>query len=224
MHPASFLLNALLFSFLLGSCQSSPVEPPPRAEEAKDPTASSAVRVTAEEHGPGEASKDVFSQPAEKGMLPLKKDPGPIVNGGCRDLCGDPKNALRNWLSYLLVAGVGGPDLTYRNFMDTSTLVDNDRHLGKRWETQWLEGRFDERQEEVNAWFLAYEARIAGNLDPESLRSVLEESLSFHRISSRLVAMEFDLPPIPGSTTGTHWEIQMSLRGLEWLVSSIKDD
>ena len=164
--------------------------------------------------------------PTDEPPLELMKariDKGPILIGGCRDACEDPKNALRQFLRHLLVALPLDSPLTYRNFVDTTTLVDNGEALGTRWEAMWLAQQLEVRQREVEQWFQRYEDRVGGQVDEEALREMVERTMVFNRISSSLVEMEFGVPPIPESSVGTRWKVALARRGLEWLVRSIED-
>ncbi len=145
------------------------------------------------------------------------------ITGGCREECEDPKNALRNFLRYLLVAQPEDAMRTWRNFVDTTTLLDNGQPVGAEWESMWLKGQFEPRQLGVERWFRQYEERIGGKIDPDTLSDMLEQTLTFHRISSSRVEMTFEVPATPHGRTGPWWTLGWSRRGLEWLVERIED-
>lgn len=112
---------------------------------------------------------------------------------------------------------------TWRNFVDTTTLLDNGEPVGAEWESMWMKGHFQLRQQGVERWFQRYEERLGGKVDADTLSDMLERTLTFHRISSSRVEMAFEVPATPHGQTGLRWKLGWSRRGLEWLVSQIED-
>ncbi len=206
MHNAIVRLTLLLFAALLfAACQKMAASP--------DATAPSAPHATKEE--PAAPKPDV--------ILPMHaKKKGPIIVGGCKEACEDPKNAFRNFARALF--GVGGDELpSWRSFVDTTTLTDNGDELGIRWADMWVMKRFDERAAEVKQWFTAYHLRVGTVVDRQAVEDALASGLKFRRIASNEVEFIFIAPDRESAGNAGEWRIRMGRRGLEWLVQAIYD-
>ena len=166
------------------------------------------------------------ARPLEKDTGPIlpmhatKK--GPIIVGGCKESCEDPKNAFRNFSRALF--DVGGNELpAWRSFMDTTTLVHNGEELGARWADMWVMKRFDERAAEVDSWLTAYRKRVGTVSDRQAVEDSLASGLRFRRISSHKVEFIFIAPDRESAENAGEWRILLGRRGLEWLVQAIYD-
>ncbi len=205
-RPAILLLSLSFLLLLPPGCRK---EPPPRAPQP----------LTALPDSP----PDVVQATAAKQMLPKHaKKKGPVLVGGCKESCEDPKNAFRNFVRALFdVADEGAPP--YTMFVDSTTLVDNGETLGRRWADMWVMKRKEERQAEVDAWLEAYRGRVGTVSGRSAVEEALEAGLQFQRISSELVEFTFAAPNRTAATNAGEWRIRMGRRGLEWLVQEIYD-
>jgi hypothetical protein len=207
MRNTAIRLTLLLFATLfLAACQkpaSAPdaSSPPPTAEPSKKE--------------PSKSKPDV--------ILPMhKKKKGPIIVGGCKEACEDPKNAFRNFTRALF--GASNEKLPeWKTFIDSTTLIDNGDQLGTHWADMWVMKRFDERAAEVDKWLAAYRLRVGHVADPQDVEDSLASGLQFRRISSTAVEFIFVAPDRESANNSGEWRIRMARRGLEWLVQAIYD-
>ncbi len=175
---------------------------------------------------PPPAAETPNVKPPEKdaGMiLPMHaRKKGPIIVGGCKESCEDPKNAFRNFSRALF--GVGGSELpAWQSFVDSTTLVHNGEELGRHWADMWVMKRFDERAAEVDQWLAAYRLRVGTVADRQAVDDSLSSGLQFRRIASNEVEFVFIAPIRESAQNAGEWRIRMGRRGLEWLVQAIYD-
>lgn len=173
---------------------------------------------------PAASPPDVKAGRQDAGMiLPMHaRKKGPIIVGGCKESCEDPKNAFRNFSRALF--GVGQEELpAWQNFVDTTTLIDNGEQLGARWADMWMMKRFDERAAEVDQWLTAYHLRVGTVADLQAVEDSLATGLQFRRIASNEVEFVFIAPNRESAQNAGEWRIRMGRRGLEWLVQAIYD-
>lgn len=163
------------------------------------------------------------NKPDSGPILPLHaRKKGPIIVGGCKEYCEDPKNAFRNFTRALF--SEGGDELPpWKTFIDTTTLVDNGELLGARWADMWVMKRHDERAAEVDSWLTAFRKRAGRVSDPQATEDALASGLQFRRLSSKEVEFVLIAPDRESSGNAGEWRIRMGRRGLEWLVQAIYD-
>jgi hypothetical protein len=205
-NTAIRLTLVLLAMVLFGACQKPPAAP--------DTTSLPPTSQT-----PGDEPESVKSDV----ILPMHaRKKGPIIVGGCKESCEDPKNAFRNFTRALF--GVSNEDLPeWRTFVDSTTLIDNGNQLGTHWADMWIMKRFDERAAEVDGWLAAYRLRVGHVADPQAVEDSLASGLQFRRISSTEVEFIFVAPDRESANNSGEWRLRMGRRGLEWLVQAIYD-
>ena len=156
-------------------------------------------------------------------ILPMHaKKKGPIIVGGCKEACEDPKNAFRNFTRALFgVNNEGLPE--WKSFIDSTTLIHNGDQLGTHWADMWVMKRFDERAAEVDEWLAAYLRRVGTVSEAQAVEDALVSGLQFSRISSTEVEFVYLAPHRAAANNSGEWKIRMGRRGLEWLVQAIYD-
>jgi len=147
---------------------------------------------------------------------------GPIIVGGCRESCEDPKNSFRSFIRALFKTGAEDSPPVAR-FIDTSTLEDNGEELGRRWADMWVMKRHEKRQSEIDSWLASYVERVGVVSSIVAVEEALESGLRFRRISSTSVEFTFIPPQRKESRNSEEWRVILGQRGLEWLVQVIYD-
>lgn len=170
------------------------------------------------------AAEKAPEQDAGKKPLPAFNEKGPKVPlvGGCRDLCSNAKSGFEGFMRALLLQQPP-QDIAFIRFVDTSILVDNGTQLGTQWATWFTEGKLPERQGGIDAWVEQVKGRVGSKLPADVLEAALGSSVVMQRHSSNSVKFQMVVPSREGATNGSGWQVMMTRRGLEWLVSEIQD-